>query len=126
MMTRKPLNSLLRTVAILVLLTSAILSAILTLHAGRKNASIILPALFLIWVLSPFIMLLFANYRFRHGMGNIHYLFMILLSTLSVIAYTGVLNPVNTKAAAVFLFAPLISWVMIIIGVALIKRSKPG
>jgi hypothetical protein len=46
MMTKKPLNRLLRTAAILMLLAGAILSAILTLQAGRKNASIILPALF--------------------------------------------------------------------------------
>jgi len=126
-MTRKPLNSLLRSVTILILLFGAILSAILTLNAGRKNVSIILPALFLIWVLSPFMMLLFANYRLKRYIGNryiIYYLVMILLSILSVIAYTGVLNPVNTKAAAVFLFTPLISWMIVIIGVAVIKRSK--
>jgi len=128
-MTIKPLNSLLRTAAILILLTGAILSAILTLHAGRKNASVILPALFLIWVLSPFMMLLFASYRLKRYSGNryiLYYLGMILLSILSVIANSGVLNPVNTKAAAVFLITPLISWVLIIIGAAVIKRSKSG
>lgn len=126
MMTAKPLNNLLRTAAILMLLTGAILSAILILHAGHKNASTILPALFLIWVLSPFIMLLFANYRFKRYIANHHCLFMIVLSILSVIAYTGVLNPVNTKGAAVFLFTPLISWILIIIGSVVIKRSKSG
>ena len=127
MMTKKPLNSLLRTVTILILLIGAILSAILTLNAGRKNSSIILPALFLIWVLSPFMMLLFANYRSKRYIGHryiIYYPVMILLSIFSVIAYTGVLNPVNAKAATVFLFIPLISWMLIIIGVVVIKKSK--
>jgi hypothetical protein len=124
MMTRKPLNNLLRTATILALSIGAIVSAIFTLHAGRKNASIILPALFLIWVLSPFIVLLYAHYRVKRNIANLHCLFMLLLSILSVIAYSGVLNPVNGKAAAVFLFIPLISWVMIIIGVVVIKRSK--
>ena len=74
-------------------------------------------------------MLLLANYRFKRYTGNryiIYYLVMILLPILSVIAYTGVLNPVNTKGAAVFLFTPLISWILIIIGVVVIKRSKSG
>lgn len=126
MMTKRPLNSVLRIAAILVLLTGATLSAILTLSAGRKNASIILPALFFIWVLSPFIILLFAGHRFKRSIRNIHCLFVILLSILSVIAYTGALNPVNAKAAAVFLFTPLISWILIIIVVVVSKKSKSG
>jgi hypothetical protein len=126
-MTQKPHISLLRIAAILVLLAGTIVSAILTFNAGRKNASVILPALFLIWVLSPFMVLLSASFKFKHHIENrylFHYMFMILLSMLSVIAYTGVLNPVHTKAAAVFLFTPLISWVLIVIGVVVIKRSK--
>jgi len=74
-------------------------------------------------------MLLFANYRFKRYIENrniIYYLVIILLSILSVTAYTGVLNPVNTKATPVFLFTPLISWILIIIGVVVIKKSKSG
>jgi hypothetical protein len=126
MMTRKQPNNLLRAAAILALSIGAIISAILTVHAGRKNASVILPAMFLIWVLAPFIMLLFVHYRFKRYIANRHCLFMIMLSILSVLAYTGVLNPVNLKVTPIFLFTPLISWMLIIIGAIVIKRSKSG
>jgi len=125
-MTQKPVYRLLRTVAILILLTGAILSAVLTWDAGRKNASVILPAMFLIWVLSPFMVLLFAGYRFKRYAEHryiSYYLFLIVLSVFSVIAYSGVLNPANVKTAAVFLFTPLLSWVLIIIGAVVLKRS---
>ncbi|HWD90530.1 MAG TPA: hypothetical protein VG367_20535 [Mucilaginibacter sp.] len=124
MTTRKPLNNLLRTITMLALLAGAMLSAMLTLHAGRKNASVILPAMFIIWVVSPFAWLLFAQFRFKRSIYKAHCLFIILLCILSVIAYNGVPALANVKPAAVFLFTPLVSWGIIVIAVALIKRSR--
>jgi len=125
MTTKKTLNnSFIGTGAVVVVLIGAIISAILTIKAGHKNASVVLPALFLIWVLSPFIMLLVANSKFKRYADSdrvIPYLLMIFLSIGSVIGYTGILSPVGAKAAAVFLIVPLISWVLIITGIVMMK-----
>ncbi len=125
-MAKKTLNSsLLRTITTIILLTGVALSAILTIKAGHKNASVVLPALFLAWVMSPFIMLLFVNYRVnRLSERAIIYILMMLLSVISVIAYTGILSPIDAKPAAIFLFTPFISWVAIILGIVLTKKRK--
>ena len=125
-MTKKtPNSSLLRTITTIILLIGVALSAILTIKAGHKNASVVLPALFLAWVMSPFIMLLFINYRVnRLSERAIIYILMMLLSVISVIAYTGILSPIDAKPAAIFLFTPFISWVAIILGIVLMKKRK--
>ena len=126
MTTKKTPNiSLIRVITIIILLIGAVLSAILTIKAGHKNASVVLPALFLIWVLSPFVVLLFVSFRYKHSShSSIRYTLMILLSVISVIAYTGMLNPIDAKPASVFLFTPLISWVLIILGSVIMKKRK--
>jgi hypothetical protein len=118
-------NNFLRTISVLLVLLGAALSAILTIIKGHKNTSIILPALFLIWVLSPFIMLLIANANYNRYAGNgrvLQYLLMFFIPIFSVIAYSGIVSPVGAKPAAVFLFVPFISWLLII--AFLIIRSK--
>jgi hypothetical protein len=128
MTTKKtPGINFLGTIAVVVVLIGAIISAILTINAGHKNVSVILPALFLIWVLSPFIMLLVTNSKIKRYPDNgriIQYILMIFLSLSSVIGYTGILSPVGAKAAAVFLIVPLISWVLIIIFIIIRNKSK--
>lgn len=55
----------LRLVALIVSVVGALGSVSLTLWFGRRNPSYILPALFAIWVLSPFVALLNREHGFK-------------------------------------------------------------
>ena len=110
--------SLLRAIAVVVVLAGAGTSLALTLHAGRNNKSVLLPALFFIWVLSPFIALMVAiavSERWPALARAALYSFMIVLTLSSLVCYSGLLSPKGTKPAFVFLIVPLISWLVIAI-----------
>ena len=115
-----------RTVALVVLLMGVVGSLSLVLYNGRNNKSILLIALFVAWVLSPFIGLLIAD-KVSKGWTDIArktlYIIMLVLSMVSLLSYSGVLSPAGTKTAFVFLVTPLISWVVISI-LVLIARSQ--
>jgi hypothetical protein len=96
------------------------------LHAGRHNNSLLLRMLFVAWVISPFIALLIGNSfsRYRSFFARrIFYVLMLFVTIGALIIYTGVLGPMGTKPAAVFLMVPLISWLLIAV-VILISRSR--
>jgi hypothetical protein len=116
----------LRTVALVVLFTGVVGSFSLVLYNGRNNKSILLIALFVAWVLSPFIGLLIAD-KISKGWTDITrktlYIIMIVLTLVSLLSYSGILSPAGTKTAFVFLVIPLISWVVISI-LILITRSQ--
>jgi hypothetical protein len=116
----------LRTVALVVLFTGVVGSFCLVLYNGRNNKSILLIALFVAWVLSPFIGLLIAD-KISKGWTDITrktlYIIMIVLTLVSLLSYSGILSPAGTKTAFVFLVIPLISWVVISI-LILITRSQ--
>src|SRR5664279_5318285 len=118
--------NLMRTVALVVLLMGVVGSLSLVLYNGRNNKSILLIALFVAWVLSPFIGLLIAD-KDSKGWSDIArktlYIIMLVLSMVSLLSYSGVLSPAGTKTAFVFLVTPLISWVVISI-LVLIARSQ--
>jgi uncharacterized membrane protein YhaH (DUF805 family) len=118
--------NLLRTVALVVVLAGVVGSIILVLYKGRNNDSVLLIALFLAWVLSPFIALLVADKvskRWTDFTRKTLYILMLALTILSLLSYSGVLRPTETKTAFVFLVLPLISWVLIVI-LLLIARSQ--
>ena len=115
----------LRTVALIVLLGGAISSLVLVLHAGRNNKSILLPVLFVVWVLSPFIALLVANIVSKPWAVPRRmtlYSLMLVLTLGSLIGYSGILNPPGTKPAGVFLIVPLVSWLLIALAAVLSRR----
>jgi hypothetical protein len=110
--------SLFRLTALIVLSVGAVWSLSLTLQAGRNNDSILLKILFMVWVLSPYLMQLAAFMLSTHWKNLrriILYLQMIFLSFGSLLFYSGIINLPNSKPAAVFLFVPLISWFLIAI-----------
>ena len=110
--------SLLRTMAVVVVLAGAGISLGLMLHAGRNNKSVLLIVLFVIWVLSPFIALLVANVvskRWSDLTRMTLYSLMLFLTLGSLVSYSGVLSPPGTKPAFVFLVVPLISWLLMAI-----------
>jgi hypothetical protein len=114
--------SLLRTIAVVAVSAGAVGSLALMFHAGRNNRSVILIALFFIWVVSPFIGVLVANVfakRWSNLFRMILYILMIILALGSLIAYSGVLSPIGAKPAGIFLIVPLISWLLIVIVILL-------
>lgn len=107
------------------MVTAAAGSLGLLLNAGRKNNSLLLLVLFVTWVLSPYIALLFATVfskRWPAAKRMTLYILMLVLSLGSLIGYSGALSPSGTKPAFVFLVVPLISW--LVIGIAFRNISK--
>ena len=118
--------SLLRIVALVVALGGIIGSISFVLYNGRHNKSILLIALFVAWVLSPFVALLIVDKvskRWTAYARKALYIIMLTLSIVSLISYSGILIPAGTKTAFVFLIVPLISWVLIGIYI-LIARAQ--
>ena len=114
--------SLLRRIAVVVVLAGAVGSLGLMFHAGRNNKSVLLVVLFFIWVISPFFGLLAANVFAKRWSDLLHvtlYILMIILPLGSLVAYSGVLSPIAAKPAGVFLVVPLISWMLIVIVILL-------
>ena len=115
-----------RTVALVVLLLGVVGSFSLVLYNGRNNKSFLLIALFVVWVLSPFIGLFITDKVSKSWIyitRKTLYIIMLILTVASLLSYSGVLSPAGTKTAFVFLVTPLISWVVISIFI-LITRSK--
>jgi|SRR5450631_630491 len=119
--------SVLRTVAAFVVVAGAVGSVGFTLHAGRNNHSILLPLLFVVWVLSPFITFLVLNVVSKRWTVHVRmwlYILMLILTIGSLVSYCGILTPSGTKPAAVFLVVPLISWIFISTAYFMIKFRK--
>ena len=120
--------SFLRGVSSFVVMAGAIGSVAFTLHAGRSNHSFLLPVLFVVWVVSPFILLLVANVVFT-GRWTVRirawiYILTLIITITSSVIYSGVLTPSGIKPAAVFLMVPLISWIFIATAYLIIKGRK--
>lgn len=87
-------------------------------NASRDQQSIILIALFTGWILSPFAGLFLINkFADRWTVTSRVFLYwvMIILTIVSLVAYSGAFNTTDTKNAFVFLVVPLISWLIITI-----------
>jgi hypothetical protein len=112
--------SVLRAAALIAVLAGAAGSVGLMLHAGRrKHSPRLLLALFAIWVLSPFVALVFANIASK-GWSVITratlYSVMLVLTLGSLAIYGDVaLAPLTAKTVPVFVIVPPASWLLIAI-----------
>jgi phosphate/sulfate permease len=129
-MKQNPKLTLLRTIAVVVVLAGAVGSLAMTLHAGHKNNSVLLVVLFASWVLSPFIAFLITNVISRLWNDlkrKTLYYIMIFLPIVSLVSYSGAISPPGMKPAFIFLVAPLISWlflgIFILIAVSQSRRE---
>jgi len=119
--------NLFRLLALGVLVAGALGSLDLTLKAGHNNKSFILVALFVIWVLSPFIIFLIANIASRRWsfLARVMlYILTIFITVGSLVGYSGALTPPGAKPAGVFLIVPLLSWVLIVITYLIVSFRK--
>ena len=117
--------AILRAAALIAVLAGAVGSLSLMFRAGHRNPSRILLLLFTIWVLSPFVALVFAHVvskRWALVTRATLYSLMLFLALGSLAIYAvDALRP-RTKAAFVYLVVPLTSWLLIVVGL-LISRS---
>ncbi len=80
-----------------------------TLYTGRHNPSILLIGLFLIWVASPFVVMI-ARSR-RHSLAII-----VTLSIASLAIYgTVALGPPRAQPAFFFLMTPAATWLLLLV-----------
>jgi hypothetical protein len=107
---------LFRTFALGVLTAGALSSIYITMQAGQNNGSALLVILFVLWVLSPFVILLVADSVSKHWSERTRfsfYILMILLTIVSVILYSGNFEFPGFKPAFIFLMTPLVTWLFL-------------
>lgn len=128
--TRGMINPL-RAAAVIAVLAGAAGSFVLMLLAGRHQNSLILLALFAIWVLSPFVALVIADRVSKHWSDLTRMtldIVMLVLPLGSLAIYGKVaLGPPRAQPAFFFLVVPLASWLLIAIVVpmaAVISRRQ--
>jgi hypothetical protein len=108
----------LRATALIAAVVGAGGSVGLMLYAGRRNNSRLLILLFAIWVLSPFIALVWANVvskRWPVLTRATLYSVMLVLTLGSLAIYTDDALRRPRKAAFIYLVVPLAAWVLIAI-----------
>ena len=121
-----------RAVAIIAAVAGAVGSVGLTLYVGRHNPSRILLSLFVIWVLSPFVALIFASAVSKLWPVPTRatlYTVMLVLTLGSLAAYGDVaFGPARATPAFAFLVVPLESWLLIAVALpvaAFLSRRFP-
>lgn len=123
-MKRSEGTSTLRTIAMAVLYVGGAASLFLTVYNGRHNSAVILIVLFAGWVLSPFLALLVADARARGWSPQTQrliYWLILMITPLSLIFYSHLVEPAGVKPAFVFLIIPLASWVVMAISFLTIR-----
>lgn len=126
---------LLRTAALVAVLIGAVGSVGFTLRAGQRNPSRFLIALFVLWVLSPFIAMLFGSFLFKDWQALTRATLQsvaLILSLVSLAIYGRVaLGPPRAKTAFVFVVVPPLSWLLMVLAVTVAafvsrRRSRPS
>src|SRR6266404_890333 len=109
--------SVLRTTALIALPAGAAGSVGFMLRAGHRNPSRVLLILFAIWVLSPFVALVFATIVSKDWSvltRTTLYAVMLVLTVSSLAIYGDVaLGPPRAKTAFAFVVVPPASWLLI-------------
>jgi hypothetical protein len=108
----------LKRAAPILLWAGALGSAGLTLMVGRRNSSVGLIAMFVVWVLSPFVGLWWArraSVRWSNMTNALLYRLIPIVALGSLVVYARVvLGPLMVRPAMPFLMVPLVSWVLIV------------
>ena len=114
---RSGLFAVLRIAALIAAVAGAAGSLAFMLRVGHRNKSVVLLGLFTIWVLSPFVGVIWANLvskRWPVGTTIPFYVVMVVIALGSVAIYGEVaLGPPRAQPAAAFLMVPLVSWLPI-------------
>ena len=113
----KRLYSLPSSAGVLLSVAGAVGSVVLTLLAGRHNHSIILLLLFAMWVLAPFLALVYANTvspRWSVLVRRMLFCATLVVTLGSLAIYANMLTaPPGSKIAVPFVVVPAASWILI-------------
>jgi ABC-type transport system involved in multi-copper enzyme maturation permease subunit len=130
-MNPEDLKPVLQRAALIALLAGAFGSVGFMLRAGHPNPSRVLLLLFAIWVLSPFVALVFAIIVSKDSsvLRRATLYGVVVVLTVSSLAIYGAVafGPPRTKTAFAFVVVPPASWLLIAITVsiaALISRRR--
>jgi hypothetical protein len=94
------------------------------MNAGKNNNSLLLRSLFIVWVLSPFVMFFIAiRKKWQVAAQRFFYWAMIIITIIASISYSGLIKIPQTKNAFVFLVMPLLLWIFLIIAFIASRRS---
>jgi hypothetical protein len=117
----------------LLTVAGAIASAGLTLWVGRHGSSLILLAMFVVWVLLPFVALLVADrlaIRWAPRTRKTVYTVMLIVAIASVQTYANVALRSPAQPAFMFLMVPVCSWLVMLIAISIAafvsRRSADG
>ena len=129
----RPRPGLLHNTILIAAFLGAVGSLTLTFLAGQHQRSKILLLLFAVWVLSPFVVVVFAlrtSKRWAIISQASLYTMTLALTVCSLTIYGAVtLGYVRAKIGFVFLAMPLVSWLVMAIVFAaavLLSRKLPG
>ena len=114
-------------IAFVIWLGGTIGSIVFVLNAGRYSP-IFLLIVFIGWVLSPYVALFLVNFvsKLRLLVHFITFFWMTLFISLgSLISYYAALGKHGTRSTAVYLIVPLISWVVILVVIAISANKRP-
>ena len=118
------LVGLLRGAALIAVLAGAAGSVALMLRAGHRNPSRLLIVLFALWVLSPFMALLWANVVSKRwsALTRVTLYVVMLVLPLASLAIYGALafGFLRAKIGFVFLVVPAASWLLIAVVIPLV------
>lgn len=117
--------SILKTTALIALIFGAIGSLYFVIQGGKNNNSVLLIALFIAWVLSPFIGLFFSvkiAKQWSLTKQKILNWLMLIIAVVSVVCYSGIIF-IGAKPAFKFLIVPFISWVLMLIIILPARKS---
>jgi hypothetical protein len=126
---------LLRAVALIAVMAGSVGSLGFMLRAGRRTPRLLL-VLFSIWVLSPFVALVWANVASKRWSSltraTLHGVTLALaLGSLAVYGGLVVVAPPGAANAFVFVVVPPVSWLLMTVAVAMAalvsgRRSRRG
>lgn len=121
-------SNVLRRSALWFALAGAAISLGLTLWTGRRNSSLVLPLMFMVWVASPFAGLIWFHRLAKSWAAARQfdlYALMHVVSVGSVVAYaTAVFLMHLTRQAGPFLAVPAASWLIIIFGLSISRYFR--
>jgi hypothetical protein len=101
---------------------AAIVSVAFMLRAAHRNPSVLLLVLMAIWVVAPFVALLWA---IRVSNRKSLYILTLVIAAGALVTYTiDALGPPRVKAAAVFVAVPLASWLLSAIVLAAVRLNR--
>ena len=116
-------SKLLRPAALIAVLVGSGASLAMMFRVGHRNSSPILLLLFTVWVLSPFVALLFAYFASKHWPALYSVMLIVTLGSVAMYAVVA-FGPPRSKPASMFLVVPFAAWLLIAVAAMLSGKRR--